>query len=271
MLRCSPDRRSGCAPRRRLRAAAAAAIAAGALAAVGPAAAASGSVVYVGDSLGVGTTPYLQRELGSVQVHGDSKVSRPSQAGPGILRQQLAPGDKVVVFDLGTNDDAAAPGRLQADLEAAAGIAGNRCMVVATINKPGPVEGLNSAVRSFEAGRPGTQVVDWRGAVRSDPSMLAGDGVHGTGTGYAVRGRLFADAVRACLAGGGAAPPPREPGPRPTLRGGPSLGVDLSGLTLLFGEPRPIGYLQAAVVELRAAFRHLRAAVSKVPEPVLGK
>jgi hypothetical protein len=232
--------------------------------------AASGSVVYVGDSLGVGTTPYLQRALGSVRVHGDSKVGRPSQVGPGILRQQLAPEDKVVVFDLGTNDDAGAPGRLQADLEAAAGIAGGRCMVVATINKPGAVDGLNRVVRSFAHGRPGTEVVEWRDAVESDPSLLAGDGVHGTPAGYALRGRLFANAVRSCLSGGRASKPPPDPGPRPTLPEAPALGVDLSGLAVIFGQPRPIDYLVAAANELRAALRHLRATVSKVPEPVLG-
>ena len=249
-------------------------IAAGALAVAGPAAAASGSVVYVGDSLGVGTMPYLQRELGSIRVHGDSKTSRPSQVGPGILREQLEPGDKVVVFDLGTNDDDAAPDRLQADLTSAARIAGDRCMVIATINKPGSVAALNRVVRSFAAERAGTEMVEWQEAVHSRPSLLAADGVHGTPAGYAVRGRLFAEAVRACLAGGGGgvstAPLP-EPGPRPTLHAGATVNIDLSAVAFLLADPRPLGYVQTAAGEVRAAFRHLRAAVSRVPEPVLGR
>ena len=98
--------------------------------------------------------PALARELGgSANVHGDSRIGRPSPEGLRVLRQTVSPSDEIVVFDLGTNDDPAQPGRLAADLAAARRATGDRCLVVATLNRPPlngvPVDGLNSAVLAF--------------------------------------------------------------------------------------------------------------------------
>lgn len=171
-------------------------------------ASAAASVLYVGDSLGVGTTPYLRDELGGIPLDVDAKVGRPSSVGVEILRETIAPQHDVVVFDLGTNDDPAAPQALSDDLAAARQIAGDRCLVVATLNRPPlngvSVDGLNRAIESFAAADPATAVVDWHAQVEHDPALVT-DGIHSGPEGYALRAQLFADAIASC-AGAATAP-----------------------------------------------------------------
>ena len=69
------------------------------------------SVLVVGDSLQVGTGPYLERDLRAASVEIDSRQSRGSPDGLASLRSRLRPDHTVVVFDLGTNDDPRQPGR----------------------------------------------------------------------------------------------------------------------------------------------------------------
>ena len=175
-------------------------------AAVALPATAGASVLYVGDSLGVGTAPYLRPLLGGVGLDVDAEIGRPSSAGPDILASLIAPSDDVVVFDLGTNDDPAAPSTLASDLAQAREIAGDRCLVVATLNRPPlngvSVDGLNRVVTSFAARDPNVSLVDWHGAVAADPGMLI-DGVHPDAQGYALRAQLFARAISSCTAFGG--------------------------------------------------------------------
>ena len=170
-------------------------------------ASAHASVLYVGDSLGVGTAPYLRSELGASGLDVDAEIGRPSGVGVGLLGSLIAPEHDVVVFDLGTNDDPGAPDALASDLAAARKIAGDRCIVLATLNRPPlngvSVDGLNDAVTSFAAGDPNVSLVDWHGAAASDPGLLI-DGIHTDADGYALRARLFADAIASCGTFGGA-------------------------------------------------------------------
>jgi len=166
---------------------------------------AAASVAYVGDSLGVGTVPYLRGELAGVAIDDDSDIGRPSGVGVAILESLLSADHEVVVFDLGTNDDPGAPGALAADLAAARSIAGDRCMVVATLNRPPlngvPVDGLNKAVTSFAAADGNVALVDWHARAEADPSLLIDDGVHPSPSGYELRAKLFAAAIRSCSSG----------------------------------------------------------------------
>lgn len=162
-------------------------------------------MLVVGDSLEVGTEPYLRKELGGVELDVDAKTSRPSSDGLAVLEAAIGAQHEVVVFDLGTNDDPANPSGLAANLESAAQIAGDRCLVFATINRP-PLagvsdDGLNGAVEQV-AGATGARIADWRSAA-SEPGVLQPDGVHATASGYALRASLIADAIRSCSAGGG--------------------------------------------------------------------
>src|SRR3954462_11487535 len=148
-----------------------------------PAHAAPEQVLYVGDSLGVGTTPAFAKVLGSsAAVHGDSRVGRPSPEGLGVLRQRFSAADDVVVFALGTNDAPARPAQLASDLAAARQATGNRCLIVATLNRP-PLNGvavdrLNAVVDQFATRAQNVQVVDWHSMAAGDPSLLGPDHVH---------------------------------------------------------------------------------------------
>jgi hypothetical protein len=179
------------------------------------AASAGASVLYVGDSLGVGTAPYLRSELGGTGMDVDAEIGRPSGVGVDILASLISAEHEVVVFDLGTNDDPAAPQALASDLDEARRIAGDRCLVIATLNRPPvngvAVDGLNRAVTSFAASDANVSVVDWHAAAAADPGLLI-DGVHTDAEGYAVRAGLFADAISSCGTFGGAAgsAPPAE-------------------------------------------------------------
>jgi hypothetical protein len=187
-----------------------------ALLALAPAApAAAQGVVVVGDSLGVGTEPYLAHALPGVPMRFDVLIGRPSSAGPGLLAKMIEPSDQVVIFDLGTNDSPSNPQGLADDLMAAKRIAGNRCMIVATLNRPPvngvPIENLNAVVRQFAASQPNVLMIPWHEEAHSQPGLLIGDGVHGTGAGYAARGDVFAQAVTACLAAPSTSPIPAAP------------------------------------------------------------
>jgi lysophospholipase L1-like esterase len=233
-------------------------------AAPGAAHGAGGGVLVVGDSLEVGTSPYLKGLLHGIPLTVDAQTSRPSSTGVQIVGARLVPSDRVIVFDLGTNDDPAQPQALASDLAAVRSLAGDRCIVVATLNRPPyngvSIDGLNQVVRSFSASSQPAQLVDWHGAALSDPSLIGPDGVHATGSGYAQRAQLVAQGILSCFSGatgegsagpglgatGGGAPQPLR-----TLAG-PS--VDWAKL----GIPRPSrvhGLLVAGVLEMLAPLR----------------
>jgi hypothetical protein len=253
---------------------AAAAVAAFALPAQAPAFQSSGEgVLVVGDSLEVGSGPYLRGLLPGVRI--DAEKGRTSTTGVDVLASRLDPADRVVVFPMGTNDSPADPGRLAADLAAVRQLAGDRCIVVATLQRPRvggvPIVGLNRVVERFAA-QTGAQVMDWNTVVRAIPSLLVSDGVHGTGEGYSARASLIAEAVQSCGAGGGGGtgvsgiPAPRDPNAAPP----PRLVTD--GAPAALRAPPALGLvLSRAFGVIAAASEAARTAASKAgPEPVLG-
>jgi dienelactone hydrolase len=188
--------------------------------------AAVGRVLYVGDSLALGTAPQLRGALGGASVRADGRIGRPSGEAVGVLRSLFSGGYRVVVFDAGVNDDPSNPGRLAGDLAAARNVVGGRCLVVATVSRPPyngvSVAGMNRAIRSFASSSPNVRLVDWRSFAVSNPGLINRDGVHPTGAGYAARARLFASAIRSCGSSGGGGggggnygglPPPGTPAP----------------------------------------------------------
>ncbi len=227
----------------------------------------------VGDSLEVGTSPYLRGLLQGTPLTVDAQTSRPSSTGVEILRSKLQSSDEVVVFDLGTNDDPAQPQALASDLASVRSIAGNRCVVVATLNRPPyngvSIDGLNQAVRNFAAGSQPAQLVDWHAAALANPGLLGSDGVHATASGYATRAQLIAQGIQSCLSGAGpsaAAPapgagaaqpsPPVKRPPRPGAVGGLGLDPTLIAAAVTLQLPRlgPIGVvLSASLAVARSA------------------
>jgi lysophospholipase L1-like esterase len=232
-------------------------------------AAQAASVLVVGDSLEVGSGPYLRHLLPGVTV--DAEKGRTSSEGVRVLASRLDPSVEVIVFPLGTNDSPSNAGGLAANLAAVRQMAGDRCVVVATISRP-PAGGvsvgaINRVVEQF-AGRPAAQVADWRTVVASIPSLLVGDRVHATGDGYSVRATLLAEAVQGCLLGGASVgasgiPAPRDPNARPPeAEGEPALVLSLDPLAAL---------ARAAFRPIAGAFLAARTAATKAgPEPVLG-
>jgi lysophospholipase L1-like esterase len=239
------------------------------------------TVLVIGDSLQVGSGPYLEQELSATPVDSDDRQSRRSAEGPEALRARLRPEHTVVVFDLGTNDDPSNPDALYANLQAARAAIGDRCLVVATVLRPPyngfTVDGMNAALERF-ALNPGVQLVDWHGVATGTPGILYEDGVHARPEGYALRGRLIADAVRSCGGAGGgstgipapsrearSAPPPEvQPEPEPP----PEVEVRLE-------PPAPLiaiaGAVRHAATLVTAAGRDARQAAGMgPPEPVLG-
>jgi lysophospholipase L1-like esterase len=174
----------------------------------------TGSVLVIGDSLGVGTEPYLERQLYGTRITNDSEVGRPSSGGLEPLRSLLAPSDAVVVFALGTNDGTSETAAFANNLEQAASIAGDRCIVIPTLARPPVdgvgVDGMNAVIRGFAASHPNVEIVDWHAAVASQPNLLF-DGVHAVSQGYALRAAMIAQAVDTCLVSGlgGAVPAPK--------------------------------------------------------------
>jgi hypothetical protein len=144
-------------------------------------------VLYVGDSLGVGTLPGLAGRPG-LAIEGDARVGRPSSEGVAVLRARLRPRHRVVVFDLGTNDWSVP--ELTKNLGRARRQAGARPLVVFTVNKPGAPP-FNRAIRRFAARSSGVVLVDWH-AVAWRGHLLASDGIHSSATGYAHRAALVA-------------------------------------------------------------------------------
>jgi hypothetical protein len=176
---------------------------------------ASAAVLVVGDSLGVGTDGPLRAALPEAEIQSDNEIGRPSVAGVSVLSELLGPEHDTVVFDLGTNDGNASVGVTAGSLTAARQLTDDRCLVVATLNRPPlagiPIDGQNSMIRNFAASTPNVVLVEWNDAAAGTPGVLQADGVHATSAGYAYRGALFADAIRSCLTGGrggDVAPPP---------------------------------------------------------------
>ncbi|MEA2329924.1 MAG: hypothetical protein QOH58_62 [Thermoleophilaceae bacterium] len=237
------------------------------------------SVLVVGDSLEVGSGPYLRAALPGLSLDIDAERGRTSAQGVRVLAERLGPEHTVVVFPMGTNDSPSNPDALAASLAAAQQLAGGRCLVVATIARPAQggvsAAGLNRAVETF-AGQSGAQVMDWRSAVATAPGVLGRDRVHATGPGYALRGSMLAEAVQGCLLGGGLSgiPAPRDPDARPPRQRrerraeAPARPVVLPVSAALDSLAAMIG---RALAPVGAALRDARTAATKTgPEPVLG-
>jgi hypothetical protein len=156
----------------------------------------------IGDSLGEGTRPYLPGALPGWRVEQMVSISRFVGEGVSIMRNRGGlPG--VVVFALGTNDDAHNVSTFRSSVEAAVGIAGEtRCVVVPNIVRP-PVggasySGFNQALADVARHHDSLRVVDWAGLVSRNRGWLAGDGVHVNATGYQARARAIAKQVERC-------------------------------------------------------------------------
>lgn len=160
-------------------------------------------MTLIGDSLAVGIEGLLPGLLPGWQIESDALTSRPLDAGMGILARSQIPRGSVVAMSLFTNDDPSRTDALEAAVRTSVRAAGaGGCAIWATIARP-PFGGrsyaaANALLRRLDA-ELGERlaVVPWAESAARN-GWLASDKVHGTPEGYQARGRMYAQAARAC-------------------------------------------------------------------------
>jgi hypothetical protein len=156
-----------------------------------------------GDSLAVGTKPYLPQELRRWKVTQSVSVSRHAFEGADVMRAYGRSLPRVVHVSLGTNDDPNQVDAFRAAVREVMEVAGaQRCVVWTNIVRP-PVAGAsyagyNRALAAESRPRENLRVVNWARMVHANPHWLAGDGVHVNAEGYAARAKAIAESVRRC-------------------------------------------------------------------------
>ena len=161
---------------------------------------AKGAVTLVGDSLNVGVEPYLEDALPGWRVDAHDEVGRATREGVAELRARRTKLAPVVVVSLGTNDAEGTEDEFRALVGDAIRVVGpSRCLVWATIVRDGEERaGFDDVLRDAAAEHPNVQLAEWASLVSDDPTLLAGDRVHGTPDGYARRAEETARAIRGC-------------------------------------------------------------------------
>jgi len=162
--------------------------------------------LYVdGDSLSVGTGWYLSTFLPGWTLRGTVAVSRHAYQGVDAVEARAKEGllERVVVVDLGTNDDPSAVSTFKGYVLGVLRAAGpSRCVIWSTINRPPyngvSYDGYNSVLRSLDARYGNLHVFDWAKLARSHPEWFGSDGVHPSSTGYRARASGLAWLVKHC-------------------------------------------------------------------------
>ncbi len=162
--------------------------------------AATRTVLDLGDSLSLGTDPYLRPYLRAYRVERHYDVGLHAYDAATIVTGRKPSLPEVLVVSAGTNDDPRIVStfeRAVSTILAAAGRA--RCVVWPTIARPPAVgtsyRGLNRALVRAATRHPNLVLVGWAWRVRLHPRWLAADGVHVSAEGYRARASAIADAV----------------------------------------------------------------------------
>ena len=155
-------------------------------------------VLVLGDSLAVGTMPYLDSMLTDRSITWDAANGRTTPQGIHALRADLRDVEpQVVVVSLGTNDGPD-PRRFTRRLRVVLGdLAPSTCVIWTTIVRPrrkGPYRALNRVLRAEAARDRRLVVISWDHAVRRGTVVLR-DGLHADAAGYRYRSLKIAQAV----------------------------------------------------------------------------
>jgi lysophospholipase L1-like esterase len=163
----------------------------------------SRTLLVVGDSLTVGTRPYLHHWLGRWHIHTVVSISKQVTEGPGTLRAFGRRLPRVIFVNLGTNGDPRAVSLFRRQIRRTMRIAGpRRCVVWASIVRP-PVAGrsyhdLNRVLASEASKRRNLMLFRWARLARRHPGWFGPDHVHVTASAYKVRARAMARTIRRC-------------------------------------------------------------------------
>jgi lysophospholipase L1-like esterase len=157
-----------------------------------------------GDSLAVGTKPYIPPALEGWKVTQSTAVSRHAHQGAQVMRSYGRGLPRVIHVSLGTNDDPSQVEGFSAAIEDIMDVAGERrCVVWTNIVRP-PYRGTsydayNRALAREDRERDNLRVVDWARMVKRNRDWLADDGVHVSAEGYRARALAVAREVKRCV------------------------------------------------------------------------
>ena len=157
----------------------------------------------VGDSLAVGTRPYLPHSLHGWGIRSSVSISKHGPEGASELARRGHSLPPVVVASLGTNDDPLATGSFEAAVRKSLRAVGNRgCIVWPNIVRP-PVggatyAGYNNVLDRIAKRNDHLRVVNWAAMAAHNRGWFGDDGVHPNATGYIARGQAIAKQVRRC-------------------------------------------------------------------------
>jgi len=196
--------RRGCPVTRRI------ALLALAVLALGPVASATGGqdvvgkrLFVVGDSLAVGTKPYLPHFLHGWRIGSSVSISKHAPEGSSELARRGHSLPPVVVASLGTNDDPHATGSFEAAVRKSLRATGKRgCIVWPNIVRPAvggaTYAGYNNVLDRIARRNDHLRVVNWAAIAAHNRAWFGDDGVHPNATGYMTRARAIAKQVRGC-------------------------------------------------------------------------
>jgi len=160
-------------------------------------------VYFDGDSLAVGTSWYLSAFLPGWTLRETAEVSRHASQGVLAVESRGKLLERVVVLDLGTNDDPSAVARFRRYVKDVLRAAGpSRCVIWSTINRPPyngvSYDGYNAVLASLDRANANLRVFDWAGMAKTHPQWFGSDGVHPTNTGYRQRAAALARLIKRC-------------------------------------------------------------------------
>jgi lysophospholipase L1-like esterase len=172
-------------------------------------------VLVVGDSLAVGTQPYLPDLLADRTVVSDVQGGITTPQGMKLLRMALRTVvPRTVVFSLGSNDGPDPQRFADRIRRTLALLSPSTCIVWSTIIRPprkGDYRRLNRVLHTVKKRDPRIVLVDWEHAVTGGAVVLP-DGLHADPDGYRYRSEMIADAVHGGCAAAALGPVAPAPG-----------------------------------------------------------
>lgn len=141
---------------------------------------ASGKITMVGDSLGVGAKSGLESRVPGISINAE--VGRQYSTGAGIISDMCQNGTigDTVIIELGTNG----PFSVQAGQDVINKIGSGKQIYFVTVAGVSWAGDVNNTINKLAQANSNVHIIDWAGAVSSNPGLLSGDGVHPTGSGY---------------------------------------------------------------------------------------